>query len=312
MMMTLLVLKNRIRHFYEKHYHIVRCIIKFLIMFFASEVLTHTMEYNTFFQPTALLVLVSVVAAVTPDMVSVLFLVVMACGEIVNVSVLLCMSFFILFLVYLLLIGRLDARQYYVIVAIPVLAFLRISYTVPLIAACVCTPAMLPALLMGIFTQYLMMGIMDYGAATATGGSVQENVLSALRYVIDYVIHNEMWLITMIAFTLTFLCVYFIRCAAVKYGMQIAILVGAIVLMTVELLSNIIWNLNLAIGYLFIQVLISTGLAYIVQFFSVNLDYRGTKKLQFEDDEYFYYVTAVPKYKVADAEHTVTTISSEE
>ena len=46
----------------------------------------------------------------------------------------------------------------------------------------------------------------------------------------------------------------------------------------------------------------------MVQFFRMSLDYTGVRKLQFEDDEYFYYVKAVPKLKVAVVDKTVTKI----
>ena len=44
----------------------------------------------------------------------------------------------------------------------------------------------------------------------------------------------------------------------------------------------------------------------------MSLDYKGTRKLQFEDDEYYYYVTAIPKLKVAVVDKTVTRIVGEE
>jgi len=61
-----------------------------------------------------------------------------------------------------------------------------------------------------------------------------------------------------------------------------------------------------------LRVLVAMVVAYIVQFFRMTLDYHGTQKLQFEDDEYYYYVTAVPKFKVAVVDKTVTRIVSEE
>jgi hypothetical protein len=87
--------------------------------------------------------------------------------------------------------------------------------------------------------------------------------------------------------------------------------VGAILLMTVELLCNIMMELQMATGYLTLQVVICVVIAYVIQFFRISLDYHGTKKLQFEDDEYYYYVTAVPKFKVAVVDRTVTLIISE-
>lgn len=34
---------------------------------------------------------------------------------------------------------------------------------------------------------------------------------------------------------------------------------------------------------------------FLIEFLCFNLDYSRTEKVQFEDDEYYYYVKAVPK-----------------
>ena len=37
--------------------------------------------------------------------------------------------------------------------------------------------------------------------------------------------------------------------------------------------------------------------ALVYEYFVLGLDYRGTERVQFEDDDYYYYVKAVPKLK---------------
>jgi len=44
--------------------------------------------------------------------------------------------------------------------------------------------------------------------------------------------------------------------------------------------------------------LLSVVLAFIFQFFVFAVDYSRTEFLQFQDDEYYYYVKAVPKLTV--------------
>ena len=51
--------------------------------------------------------------------------------------------------------------------------------------------------------------------------------------------------------------------------------------------------------------------AFVVQFFRFNLDYSRTEKVQFEDDEYYYYVKAVPKMTVATPEKKVKKITTQ-
>ena len=47
-------------------------------------------------------------------------------------------------------------------------------------------------------------------------------------------------------------------------------------------------------------------IAFLLQFLFFNLDYSRTERLQFEDDEYFYYVKAVPKAVVSGTDKKIT------
>ena len=64
--------------------------------------------------------------------------------------------------------------------------------------------------------------------------------------------------------------------------------------------------LPLILGSLF-----SVGVAVVLQFFLFSVDYSRTEYVQFEDDEYYYYVKAVPKLSIAVSEKRVKKISSQ-
>ena len=59
------------------------------------------------------------------------------------------------------------------------------------------------------------------------------------------------------------------------------------------------------------QRILSLLLAVVLQFFVFNVDYSRTEKVQFEDDEYYYYVKAVPKISVARPEKQDKQINSQ-
>ena len=62
---------------------------------------------------------------------------------------------------------------------------------------------------------------------------------------------------------------------------------------------------------LLLGMALTSVIAYLVQFLRMTLDYTGVHKLQFEDEEYLYYVKAVPKMKVAPGDKTVTRIEED-
>ena len=53
-------------------------------------------------------------------------------------------------------------------------------------------------------------------------------------------------------------------------------------------------------------------IAVILQFFVFSVDYTRVEHTQFEDDEYYYYVKAVPKAIVAGTDKKVTRFSGKE
>ena len=306
MMMTLLVLKSKIKNFYEKNYRIASGVVKFFLMFVSLLLISKQLDYNEFLGQFWVLGVSSVICGLTPGIVSVCVLFLYICGEISGVSMFLAFTICVILIAYFLLFGRVDWKQCYLLFAIPVLSALHIGYVVPMVAALFVSPVMLPTLVMGILLWYMIQGIGSY--ATAFIDVTDFDTFASLQYLFDYLMQNKMLLVTILAFGFTFLCIYIIRRGNYKHGSQIAILVGTIVMMAVEMFSNILWDLGLDLALLTLQVLISMVLAYVIQFFRITLDYHGTRKLQFEDDEYYYYVTAVPKFKVAGVDKTVTRI----
>ncbi len=303
MMMTLLVIKNRIKDFYQRHYGVVRGIIKACLMFGILLVITGNLDYRDVLGEYWLMALLAFFCGVTPDLASVLVTVFYGVAEVSAVSALMAAALGMLLLIFLLLFGRLGKYQFQLALAVPVLSAVHVGFAVPVIAALFFSPVMLPGLIMGVLLWYLLRGVVSYNAA-GTGNVM----LTSVQYLIDYALRNPGMYVTIVSFCLGFLCIYLIRRGKFKYGPQIAILVGTVLLMAVQLLSNIALELPLALGEMALQALIALALAYVAEFFRMTLDYHGTRKLQFEDDEYFYYVTAVPKFKVEQAAKTVTKI----
>ena len=54
-----------------------------------------------------------------------------------------------------------------------------------------------------------------------------------------------------------------------------------------------------------VGIIISFAISFAIQFLFFDLDYSRTEHLQFEDDEYYYYVKAVPKVYVSSSDKQV-------
>lgn len=310
-MMALLILKSRLKNFYEKHYRVVRGIVKACLVFGILLIITHQMNYDERIGQYWLLVCISILCSVTPDLISFLAVVFVTLSELYKVSPVLATAVLLALVIYYLLFGRLTEKQGIILVAIPVLFVFRLAYVVPIVAALFFSPIMIPALMMGVLLYFVLRGAQEYALAMSRM-TEETSPVASIQYVAKYLHDNAMLFVVLASFVLTFLCVYLIRRTKIQYASQVAILVGAILILSSMLLGNLVLDVDVNLLTLIVAILGSVAIASVIQFFHIILDYHGTRKLQFEDDEYYYYVTAVPKYKVAAVDKTVTRIGTDE
>ena len=102
-------------------------------------------------------------------------------------------------------------------------------------------------------------------------------------------------MITIIAFVTVLVIVHVVRRLEVEYAWNIAILVGGMVYMLVMAAGGIFLEAPIPAIPLVAGTIVSVIVGEILEFFLFHVDYKRTERLQFEDDEYYYYVKAVPK-----------------
>ena len=155
------------------------------------------------------------------------------------------------------------------------------------------------------------MGIM--AAMSAPSLSVESyGSMEMFQFVVNSLIKNREMILCMIAFVISYGVTYLIRKQKANHATQLAILMGSFAMIVTVLFGNIIMKGTVDIPQFAVGMLISVVVAYIIQFFRMTLDYTGVINLQFEDDEYYYYVKAVPKLKVTIKDKTITRINPKE
>jgi hypothetical protein len=116
--------------------------------------------------------------------------------------------------------------------------------------------------------------------------------------------NKEMYL-TAAVFFLVMMVVYTIRNREISYAFELSVGVGAIVNVLLMLGVGILFDIHVQVIRLLLQTLLSLVVAWVIQFWQRVLNYAAAEYLQFEDDEYYYYVKAVPKISVAAGEKQV-------
>lgn len=214
---------------------------------------------------------------------------------------------FILFAVMFLLFFRTAPRYGYLLIVTPLAFVLKIPYLVPVAMGLIGTPVTAVPVACGTVVYFLMHYI---HLNTAMLGSAQSSTMAEkLTYLLDNAVNNKEMLLTVAAFTLTIIIVYVIRRMSVDYAWTIAVGVGIVTDLIVLLSGSMILEVSPKFVTVLLGSLVSAVLALILQITIFSLDYSRTEYVQFEDDEYYYYVKAVPKITIAVSEKTVKKIS---
>ena len=128
--------------------------------------------------------------------------------------------------------------------------------------------------------------------------------------IIKNVFSNQAMMVMILAFAVGILAVLVIRNTSMDYAWTIAIIVGTVAQLAVIFTGDFLFNITLPIIPLIAGTAISMALAMIYQFFVLAVDYSRTEYLQYEDDDYYYYVKAVPKITVSTPDVKVQQINA--
>jgi len=204
---------------------------------------------------------------------------------------------------------RFTPKLGYVIIAIPILYVLKLPYLVPIVLGLFTTPFSIVPTGCGVIIFYLFKVIKE---ATAMNVNVSiEDTLQLYTYVANSLANNKQMFMTIIIFSLIIIVTYFVKRMKFDYAREIAIAAGALTCILGFLISDLKLDISEQIGAMILGTLVSAIIAVIIQFFYLTLDYTGAEHVQFEDEDYYYYVKAVPKINVTTPQKNVKRISAQ-
>ncbi len=214
---------------------------------------------------------------------------------------------FVLFALMVLLFFRTAPKYGYLLIITPLAFGLRIPYVIPLAMGLMGTPVAAIPVACGTVVYFLLHYVR---LNTAILGNTETSTMTEkITYLLDNAVNNKEMLLTAAAFALTLILVYVIRRMSVDHSWSIAIAAGTVTDIIVLLFGSLLLDVTPQILSVLLGSLISAGIAVLLQITVFSLDYSRTEYVQFEDDEYYYYVKAVPKITIAVPEKTVKKIN---
>lgn len=308
-MTTLLVAKQILMTLYGKYEVYITPLLKFLLALISLLLINSRLGYMESIDKLTVVLIVALMCSFMPMN----FIVIMAalftllhlysfsleCAAVVGAG------FLLIFLLYL----RFSPKDTLVVLLLPICFILKIPYVIPIAMGLIGTPASAVSVACGVMVYYMIHYVVQNVSVIAS--MADEETAAKFKFIIDGLIGNKELVVTIIAFAITVILVFTIRRLSMDHAWTIAMAAGAVVNIMILLVGDLMFDTNVGLISVIFGTIISLLLTAVLQFFVFNVDYSRTEKVQFEDDEYYYYVKAVPKVTVAKPEKRVKQISSQ-
>ena len=136
-------------------------------------------------------------------------------------------------------------------------------------------------------------------------------IAEKLKLLSDGLVQNWAMWITVIAFVVVVLLVNLLRTRAFDYAWRIAIIAGGVTYILIILAGDFCLDVTVSMIPMIVSTVASVLVGFVLEFFVFGGDYSRTERLEYEDDEYYYYVKAVPKASVSTSERSIKKINAE-
>lgn len=183
-----------------------------------------------------------------------------------------------------------------VIAFTPFLFVIKIPFLVPLLVGMLANVFGIGAMVFGIVFYYL--GAYSSNILALTSSSAASDYILATQAVMAAFAADKELLLILIACVIGAVVTYILCHQSFDYSWYIGSLCGGLAGLVACFAGSIMFEAKVAhLSYVW-TIPVAVGIACLIQFLRCIVDYSGVEYVEFEDDEYYYYVKAVPKVNV--------------
>ena len=290
---ALLELKEKMKLVYAGYGSYLVVLFKFLLALVVFEEINGILPYVEVLDQLFVVLLAALICSIMPWNLMVFCGMGLIVGQCYGVGIEVAGFALALMVIMVILYLRFTPQDALVMLLTPVAFAFGVPCLIPIGYGLTKTPSSAISASFGVILYYFMELVS--GNASAMIGADKEGKIQKLKFLADGLMQNQEMMITIIAFVTVLVIVHVVRRLEVEYAWNIAILVGGMVYMLVMAAGGIFLEAPIPAIPLVAGTIVSVIVGEILEFFLFHVDYKRTERLQFEDDEYYYYVKAVPK-----------------
>ena len=306
-MSTLLVLRERLKKIYAAYSAYILKILQLLMGLLLFGLINSNVGFMKIASSILSTVGLSVICAFFPMIVMVIAATVLILVHFYALSMPIAVVSGAIFLLMYIFYFRFSPGKAW-LVLVSALAFgLKIPFVVPVVFGLMGTVVWIVPAVCGIIAFYMVYFVKASSTAlqSADAEGMVEGVMSFTRQVLA---NKEMWLMAMAA-VIGILIVNTVKNRSVDHAWKIASAAGVSACFVIAAAGNIVLGLDLSYVVMILSSVAGLAAGLILELLFFAVDYSRTEHIQFEDDEYYYYVKAVPKIGVPVPEKRVKRIT---
>lgn len=307
-MIFLLELKEKIKKVFNRYNTYIVPAVRFVMALVSMILLDVYIGYMPILKNPLVAVAVAAVCAFLPIgfMIVVLSLVMVAHLYAISLEFSL-IALCVVLLMYLLYF-RFAPKYGYLIIITVMLCGLKLPFVITVAVGLVAGLSAIIPVSFGVIIFYIIQTASSYEAAiakTTTSDSMQQ-----IAYIVETFVSNREWIVTVVAFAVTIIVVHCIKRLTIDNAWSYAIIAGTAVQFIIFIAGIIALQAKINMVLMVVGTILGVAAAYVCQVVFFSLDYKRTEYVQYEDDEYYYYVKAVPKINIADSDVQVKRINA--
>lgn len=299
-------LKDKIIRFHAEYEVYLKYVYKFLVAFILFCMINSKIGFMENIAELPVSLVLALVCSLLPKGVTLFVAAALIVLHLNVLSMEVALTALLIFVLIFFMYFRFAPQDGFIVAITPILHVFGIPYLGVIGTGLLCKVYSVAAVLCGTVAYYFVDGIYQNVTAlqmTATTAGVEA---AKITVSVTQLLSNKEMYLTVGVFAVATITVNIVHKLNIDHAWKVSILVGTLIQICGLLAGYLVFDIQGRWGALIIGAIISGVLAIGIEFFFMDLDYTRTERVQFEDDEYLYYVKAVPKKTVAVTEKNIT------
>lgn len=291
-MQGVLKVRDAIRDFIRKFDEITAPLLRFIFSYIMFKSIQELYGYSDLFDRGIVIFLLALISALASDVVAVLLgglvLIVNSMGVSTDVGLLHIVLFILMYCTYV----RVFPNCAWILAFVPVMFMWKIYFVIPIIVVVFSGPTGIVPTAFGTLIYYISQLVRDI----KLGDMTADKDFQAYNYIVENISKNKAVMTLIIIFAVVIMITHILYRLPYDYAFYVAIVIGGVLNILVTLLVDGATTAGISMGKVVSGSFLGIFIGLIVQLCKSLLDYAHKEVVQFEDDDYYYYVKAIPKF----------------